>query len=241
LNAICETIINIKEYLPIFFKMHLPKHYYPWFFGLLTLILMSIAIVLGFWQISRGQARDLMRTELETVPTVSYSGRWLPEHTLYLENRTMQDRVGFYVITPLLIHGGQEVLGVLRGWVPKNPIDRTDLPPIQTSEDRVEISGILVPPPSMFLSLGEEDKTSPIRQNIDWRDYEDAIGLPLIAKSLRMTGNVEDGLLRDWDNQIPNSLKNYAYAAQWFFIALGILCIYLWYVWVRPKYHHGYP
>ena len=33
-------------------------------------------------------------------------GRWQAEHTVYLDNRQMQGRPGFYVLTPLLLEGG---------------------------------------------------------------------------------------------------------------------------------------
>jgi len=42
------------------------------------------------------------------------SGRWSPAHTVYLDNRQMNGRAGFYVCTPLLLADGKRAAGATR-------------------------------------------------------------------------------------------------------------------------------
>ena len=97
---------------------------------------------LGFWQLDRAQQKLDLQARLQAravlpplSPTelpgdaaaaqaqydrpVQLRGRWLSEHTLYLDNRQMNARQGFYVLTPLRLPSGDAVL-VQRGWMPRD-------------------------------------------------------------------------------------------------------------------------
>ena len=45
---------------------------------------------------------------------ITLVGRWLPQHTVYLENRQMNAKPGFFVLTPFQIQGSGAVLLVQR-------------------------------------------------------------------------------------------------------------------------------
>jgi surfeit locus 1 family protein len=61
-------------------------------------------------------------------------GRWLPQHSVFLENRQMNAKPGFFVLTPLQIEGTNGVVLVQRGWAQRSFTDRAALPAIQTPE-----------------------------------------------------------------------------------------------------------
>ena len=110
---------------------------------------------LGRWQMGRAaqkQAVAQLRAERAAMPVldgkvleglsedalqamlhrrVLLRGRWLPEHTVWLENRQMHGRPGFHVLTPLQLEDSNSVWLVQRGWVPRHFMDRTALPPIE--------------------------------------------------------------------------------------------------------------
>ena len=113
-------------------------------------------IALGFWQWGRGEQKTALHDEIEARATaapvdarmllapqadlaalvhrpVVLRGEWIPQRTVYLDNRQMNAVPGFYVVTPLRIAGSQAVMLVQRGWVQRNFERRTDLPPVQTS------------------------------------------------------------------------------------------------------------
>ena len=127
----------------------------------------GVTASLGRWQLDRAAQKEAlaqMRAERSALPAIDASalqgldeqalqallhrpivlrGRWLAEQTVWLENRQMGGRTGFHVLTPLQLQGSAQVLLVQRGWAPRNFIDRQALPPIETPEGEVTVSGRL--------------------------------------------------------------------------------------------------
>ncbi|KQM80304.1 SURF1 family protein [Xylophilus sp. Leaf220] len=166
---------------------------------------------------------------------IALRGTWLPQHTVYLDNRQMDGRPGFFVVTPLQIDPGVAVL-VQRGWVPRNFQDRTQLPPVETPTGPVEIEGRIAEAPSKLFSFAGGDPgqgSSRIRQNLDLADYRHETGLPLVALSVLQTGAPGEGLQRRWPEIASGVEKHYGYAFQWFGLAALIATLYVWYQLVR--------
>jgi surfeit locus 1 family protein len=80
-------------------------------------------------------------TTLQMHRPVQLQGRWLPQHSVYLDNRQMNGKPGFYVMTPLALDGSDTVVVVQRGWVQRNFVDRERLPPVETPAGVVQVSG----------------------------------------------------------------------------------------------------
>jgi surfeit locus 1 family protein len=164
---------------------------------------------------------------------VQLQGHWLPDSTVYLDNRQMQARVGFYVFSAFQPLGSHDVVIVQRGWVPRNFESRTTLPAVQTPEGEVRIDGHLAPPPSKLYEPGEPSKGT-IRQNLDLVQFGQQIGRPVLtAWTVVQTGAASEGLLRDWPEINLGVDTHYGYAAQWFAIAALIVLLYAWFQ-VRP-------
>ncbi|WP_417285174.1 SURF1 family protein [Comamonas sp.] len=189
---------------------------------------------------------------------VQLQGRWLAQETIYLDNRQMQGRPGFFVLTPLQLSAPDDavVVVVQRGWVPRNFMDRTLLPPVPTPAGLVMIEGRLEAPPSKLmelentrLSAGAQNGADPdgqksrIRQNADIPAWAQQSGLPLLGLSILQTGEASegaagqgtagDGLLRDWPVINAGVQKHYGYAFQWFGLCLLIVLLYVWFQLVR--------
>ena len=216
------------------------------------IFVMAVTAALGRWQISRGAQKDHLQAEMVArgrMPvldgtvlaaarsaqqigailqrTVTLHGEWIPEHSVYLENRSMGDDSGFYVTTPLRLARGDGVVLVVRGWAPRDPIDRTHLPPVQTPTGTVEVTGrVMDHVPSTF-SLGKDAPTT-IRQNIDLAAFRAETRLPLAPVVVEQTGAKSDGLLRQWPAPDSGSERNYGYAVQWFGMCalMGILLVW---------------
>jgi surfeit locus 1 family protein len=81
---------------------------------------------------------------------VSLRGRWLEQHTVYLDNRQMDGKPGFYLLTPLQLDGmpGSVVL-VQRGWLQRNFIDRSQRLPAgrRRRRARSQVSGRIASAP----------------------------------------------------------------------------------------------
>lgn len=222
-------------------------------FWLLTLAAVMVAVLtfsLGQWQLRRAAQKEAVQTAIETknelvafdakalastqniaaevYRRVQVEGVWQAEHTVYLDNRPMAGRSGFWVVTPLLLQGTGQAILVQRGWVPRNFVDRTLLPEVVTPTGRVTIEGRIAPPPSKLYEFKGVDSGA-IRQNIDLSAFSLETGLPLLQASLLQTGAASEGLLRDWAAPNLGVQTHYGYAFQWFSLCALVIGLYLWF------------
>ncbi len=225
-----------------------------WLITLGTVFAIASTLALGRWQLSRAAQKLVSQGSVDSranLPmltgqalasladpasvlhrTVTLRGRWMPEHTVYLDNRQMNDKQGLYVVTPLRLEGSSAVILVQRGWVARNFVDRAILPQIETPAGVVEIQGRIAPPPVKLYQLGGPE-TGLIRQNVDMVSFSAEIGMPLLPVSVQQTGDAGDGLLRDWPRVASGLEKHYGYAFQWFALAALIAILYVWFQIVR--------
>ena len=167
--------------------------------------------------------------------SVVLEGRWLPDHTVYLDNRQMLGRPGFFVITPMALTRGGVVL-VQRGWAPRNFQDRQQLPQIQTAHGEVRIEGRVAHAPSRLFEFSGGDQvsgSSRIRQNLDLAAFRAETGLALSPLTVLQTAAPSEGLQRDWPVIGSGVEKHYGYAFQWFGLCGLIALLYVWFQIVR--------
>ncbi|MFN4117360.1 SURF1 family protein [Acidovorax sp.] len=170
---------------------------------------------------------------------VSLEGHWLADHTVFLDNRQMQGRPGFFVLTPLQLQGRADVVMVQRGWIPRNFQDRTQLPPVSTPVGPVRVQGRVAAAPSRlyeFQGGHSAEGSSRIRQNLDLAAFRAETGLALSSLTVLQTdpaGPTGDGLLRDWPVVGAGVDKHYGYAFQWFGLCGLIALLYVWFQIVR--------
>lgn len=245
-----------------------------WLITLATVAGMLVTASLGRWQLSRAAQKEALQAMLEArgrMPAmdgrvllsesamaaaeaetlvhraVVLEGRWLPEHTVYLDNRQMNGRPGFFVLTPLQLVGTPSgVVLVQRGWVPRNFQDRTQLPQVQTPQDVVvRVVGRVAAAPSRLYEFGGGESSagghgaegsSRIRQNLDLAAFRTETGLALAPLTVVQTGEAVgagDGLQRDWPVVGAGVDKHYGYAFQWFGLCGLMALLYVWFQIVR--------
>lgn len=224
---------------------------------LATLAAVVLTARLGWWQLDRAaqksarsallQARNalppLPPAELARTPAeveaqhwrhATLSGRWLSAHTVFLDNRPMAGRVGFYVLTPLELARGDAVL-VLRGWAPRDFQDRAKLPALPVPDGRVDVSGLIAPPPGRLYDFGSA-ASGRLRQNLDLGAYAREIGITLRPVVLQQqAAEPDDGLLRQWPAPAVDIHKHYGYAFQWFALAALLIGLYVWFQVLGPR------
>ncbi|HEY5581062.1 MAG TPA: SURF1 family protein, partial [Rhodoferax sp.] len=159
-----------------------------WLITALALLSMAGTLALGRWQLSRAAQKVAIQVSMDTKSAmpildgrslaaradpalelhrgVALRGQWIPERTVFLDNRPMNGRQGLYVVTPMRLQGSAAVVLVQRGWVARNFMDRSRLPKIETPSGVLEIVGRIAPPPAKLYELGGAD-AGLIRQNID--------------------------------------------------------------------------
>ena len=173
---------------------------------------------------------------------VVLQGQWLPEAMVYLDNRQMQGKPGFWVLAPLRLSGGQAVVLVQRGWVPRDFQERTRLPQVQTPATQVQLQGRVTDHVVRLYEFGPSaggDREARIRQNLDVAAYAAETGLPLLPLVVLQTDGASDGLRRDWAPVNTGVDKHYGYAFQWFGLCALVVVLYVWFQFVRRFSRRG--
>jgi len=219
-----------------------------------ALLALAATFALGRWQLSRAAQKQALQAAIEAqnqLPPVGLAdllgsplpgallhrqvrvqGSWVPEHTVFLDNRQMHDQAGFYVLTPLKLAHSTAVILVQRGWVARNFLDRTVLPKINNPTGEVTVLGRMAPPPGKLYAFQAVEQGA-IRQNLDLAAFSAETGLALQPLSLLQTGVQGDGLQRDWPPANTGVEKHYGYAFQWFGLCALIAILYVWFQIVR--------
>ncbi len=225
-----------------------------WIVTASALVAISVTTSLGFWQLGRAQDKLALQAAIDErlamppmtadalarpLPEVLHRsvvlrGTWLPAFTVFLDNRQMQGRPGFYVITPLSLEGTGKPVLVERGWAQRNFLDRTQLPPVETPAGVVEIRGRVAPPPAKLYEFDTAPRGA-IRQNLDLVLFRSETGLDLPDLALQQSGDASEGLLRNWPQPATGVEKHYGYLFQWWALALVIAILYVWFQFIAPR------
>jgi len=221
-----------------------------------AVLVAALTARLGFWQLDRAaqkvalQRSIIERTRLPVLPAsalaadaagaaaqehrrIALEGQWVPQGTVFLDNRQMDQRVGFFVVTPLKLPDGSAV-PVQRGWVPRDAMDRTRLPPVPTPTGSVALVGRIATHPARLFEF-EASTSGAIRQNLELVPYAIEIGLKLRPVVLLQESAADDGLQRDWPLPAIDVSHHYGYAFQWFALCALVVGLYLWFQILRPR------
>ncbi|MCE7504713.1 SURF1 family protein [Polynucleobacter sp. IMCC30063] len=227
------------------------------------LFVVTLACALGAWQMQRAAQKTQLALNLqlqEQLPVLDASakhwtlaeanhrrmralGRFLPDQAIWLDNRPRPNggqaangQSGFYLLMPMRLEGVQQnIVWINRGWVPRNAVERTQLPPVQTPSNLVEIEGTVFPYADRVLDLAAQSEAAAalpkdqvrIQQNLDLtaiQAEQQWNQLPFILRQAEQAQN--DGLVRNWAPQAAGVERHYAYAFQWF--ALGLCAFLFW-------------
>lgn len=211
---------------------------------------------LGVWQLSRAMQKTEMAQQLEmrraqpaldlsggenaawghefTDRSVQVRGHWLGELTVYLDNRQMDGRPGFWVMTPLQIRDSDALVVVQRGWVPRNFQDRQALPAVPHEDGLIEVQGRIAAQPGKLLELGA-GSGGQIRQNLDLSAYAQELKKPVLAFMVVQTGPDSQGMRRQWPTLDSGVHKHYGYAFQWFGLSILWVILYVWFQVIVPR------
>ena len=229
-----------------------------WLITLAAALSVAATLALGAWQLSRAEGKRALQAQIDAqrqLPALEASalssgaplhrlvtvrGTWLAQHTVFLDNRQMQGRPGFFVLTPLRIEGGDRTVVVQRGWVPRNFTDRNALPAVPTPDGVVSVTGRIAPPPARLYEFAGA-QTGPIRQNLDLATFAAELKRPLLDLTVVQTGGADDGLQRQWGEPATGVEKHLGYAFQWFGLAALITILYVWFQIVRRVHAQHRP
>ena len=221
--------------------------------GVLALAAIALTVSLGNWQMRRaeeklafGREADLAaRQAVSALPPspvdaktyafsrVSARGEFLADSTILLDNKVLRGVVGYQVLTPLKIAGGDMHVLVNRGWVAAG-VRRDSLPRIQTPTGTELVEGIAVVPSSHIVELDAKTEEGMVWQNLVLARYAKWSKLKLQPVVLQQTSDAADGLARVWDRPDTGADKHRGYAFQWYALAVTVLIAYVVLSFKRP-------
>lgn len=221
---------------------------------LATLIVLSILLKLGFWQVQRAGEKDYLqsrfdsRSQLGTLGLqellktpgdindypVAINGHFDNQYNLLLDNQIYQSQAGYHLLTlfiPFASPEPNQALWVNRGWLPVGQ-NRAILPPIPPLHGQHTLQGrVYVPSNKVFLLKKDnyQQVSWPLRvQSVDLDSLESVLGVQLLPFTLRLNPkNDNSNLPREWHNNPMGADKHKAYALQWFAMGLVLILIYI--------------
>jgi surfeit locus 1 family protein len=234
------------------------QHYrFDWKLSLLTALLLPLLLSLGFWQLSRAQEKQQLQEQyaarqseasiaLEQLNPaddlqyrqVTLAGRYESARSFLLDNRIHQGRVGYDLITPLVMDTNKVVF-VNRGWLPQGAT-REQLPELEVIDGRITVQGSVYVPVGTQLVLGAVMPTEGwprVIQALDIRAMGAEAGYrvtDVFPFSVRLAEGAPGVLVRDWPVISMTPERHQGYAVQWFAMAIMLLGLYLYYS-TRPS------
>ncbi|WP_246002155.1 SURF1 family protein [Allorhizocola rhizosphaerae] len=205
----------------------------------LTVIAAGVMVMLGRWQWGRYEERSAINARIDAsqsaapvayspaVPEwtrVTLSGQYDGNLEILVRNRTVQGRVGFEVLTPLVLEDGSAVL-VDRGWVPPHPNGPTADPEVP-------------PAPGGLVTLTGRVRASESGARVQlingsWQARRVGVGeiaskLPYRVAPTYVLADDEYTELVPIPSSRENDWLNLGYAIQWWIFAAGSFFALYW-------------
>ena len=221
-----------------------------WFIFLATVVGVIFFSFLGVWQLQRAEVKNQILFENEqrknNVPLglslpvndpstlrfqrVQLQGKYLSSRQFVLDNQILQHQVGYNILTPFILDHSTAVVLVDRGWVPLRK-SRAELPNISIDEQSRSIIGSVYVPFGTPFHLGGIDNgetTWPrLIQYLDFTSLEDRLELKLLPLTVRLEAHQEGGFKTAWPLFSFTPKRHFAYAVQWFALAITVLVIFV--------------
>jgi surfeit locus 1 family protein len=228
-----------------------------------TLLGVTFFCRLGLWQLARAQEKSLLFAQFgkaqsaqaalakpltlagalgaiaaERYVPVVLTGMLLPGKTVLLDNQTQAGVHGVQVFQLLQTDDNQQLLVAL-GFLPAAQ-DRSAFPAPEVQQGPLLLRGLLAPPPSTGLRMGQDADAAGAQLLItrfDWPALERFFGrapiLPYVLLLAPESGPTHSALnagtpyLRQWRPATFTAQRHQAYATTWFGLALTVLATFL--------------
>ncbi|MCL5255565.1 MAG: SURF1 family protein [Gammaproteobacteria bacterium] len=215
-----------------------------------TVLAIVVLVKLGLWQIDRGQEKQAIidqhasalsrgpqtlsqslidAADLQTDDQVQVRGEFEAGQYFLLDNQIYAGRVGYHVIGLLTSPQLTQRLAVNLGWVAL-PGGRDTLPDVEMPAGTVNIVGRVHYPAERPFLLREQSFTATLPQRIQYLELaaiNQQMNLDLVPFSVLLDESQDIGFAREWPVVVSEPHRHYAYAVQWFGLAIAALVIFL--------------
>jgi surfeit locus 1 family protein len=220
-----------------------------WLFTALTAVLCILFVSLGRWQWNRGVEKQAVwdsfargtdalvvlgsksTADVPRYAHISVTGRYAGERQFLLDNRTLDGKAGYEVLTPFALANGSWLL-VNRGWVPFTGFrDRLPDVALPDSTER-QIKGRIDRLPSAGLASGRAAPTTGgswprVTTYPTIAELEAALGgMRLEPRVMLLDAGEPLGFERRWRPPGMEPVKHTSYAIQWWSFAVVLLGLF---------------
>lgn len=224
-----------------------------WVVLVAAVVVCALTARLGVWQLDRAELKQALQAERDraallpplapadvlAAPSgpwaqrqVRWQGEWMAAQSVWLDNRPMQQRSGFVLLTPLRLATGH-VVWVQRGWQAKGAGAHAAPPWPDTPGGTASVVGRLAPQASRAYDLGAA-ASGPLKQNLDLAESAAALGpwhVPWVIWQTEACGP----LVCDWPAPDDGVAKHHGYAVQWFALSALTMGLYVWFQVFLPQ------
>lgn len=218
-----------------------------WKLTLLALFFIGVFVSLGLWQLSRAKEKQALiasytaRTQhtplsgeqLQTTGDwrfyrASLTGTYDNEHTLLLDNKIQDGKIGYEIYTPFRTPSLPQPILVDRGFISLGT-SRATLPIIQPVTGTVTLTGMLNTPPT-YVAYGKLYEAAeviwPLRvEYINLHELTSFTGAIFTPYVLQLADHLPGAHTVKWQIVTMPPEKHQGYAVQWFAFALTLLVI----------------
>ncbi|RJS94332.1 SURF1 family protein [Salinisphaera sp. Q1T1-3] len=184
--------------------------------------------------LTRVSARDSQSPALKYGYRYIAHGRYDPHHQVLLADQVDGTRNGYRVWTPLVLDSGVRVM-VDRGWIAKSPDPKAEPPNPGAPQGLQTVHGFWRTFPRPGLRFGNNaicDKSGwpRVLSYPSTATVRCQYGAPIADGLLLLSPEAPGGFKRDWDvdNVGLSPFAHYAYASQWFLMALVAIGLFVW-------------
>ena len=214
--------------------------------SLLTFFAIFLFARLGFWQLDRAQVKKEIlsaNSRYEKLAPKSWSqndklprqyqqinvkGYYLPQVFL-LDNQHHNHNFGYDVISLLNTANGKIIL-VDRGWI-AGDISRQIYPEIERPIGNISLAGSVYYPSTKNWVLGQviekKSKDLVVIESLDTKLLAQFLHKSVYPFIIRLNQDNANGYVREWALVSMPPERHYAYAFQWFAIAIVILIMFI--------------
>jgi len=217
-----------------------------WQMSVLTAFAILLFLRLGVWQLQRAaEKKQMLGTEKslsanaaiawqpgDKLPVqyqrIKVQGQYLPTVLLF-DNQHHDHQFGYHVLSPLLLANKQVVI-MDRGWV-AGERTRQSLPVVETPRRQQTLTGSTYFPSAKNWLLGpvleKKQADLAIIELLDTKAISQFLHKSVYPFIIRLSKDEGDGYIRDWAIVSMPVQRHYAYAVQWFSIALVIFILFV--------------
>lgn len=210
-------------------------------------LLLPCLLTLGVWQLHRAEEKRAVMAAFEqrrAAPAVDFAtlvpepplytrvkvtGSYDNAHSFLLDNRILQGKFGYEIITPFQPEGAAQVLLVNRGWIAGDPA-RLRQPSIEPIEGVVELNGHIYRDTSRFSFVAtavdnDAQHWPKLVQSSKTDDLQRLLGAGIFPYILRLDADTPGALRIEW--RIAETgfgpERHTAYAVTWFTMSITLI------------------